>query len=202
MLISWSAGLDSTYLLLCVLFPHNNEPTKSIRTISINSPQVLQYKKEKEQRKIIKRILKKSYGKTFDSQEVNISETKPGMICNQLEGLSQPTLWVSLSTLYLDTNEDLYMGYVRGDDFWHFKKHVVKAFKSQQKLLGKKGKLLFPLEWKTKAKMISHLKKNFKDIYDNVTYCEENKEKPCGVCVCCKRHLLAEYESKKFKIKE
>ena len=198
MLISWSAGLDSTYLLLCELFSDHYTP-KLVRTISINSVQILPSKKEKEQRKIIKNILKKSYNKTFESQEVNISETKPGGIPNPSEGLSQPSMWISLATLYLNLDEDLYIGYVRGDDFWHYRNCAVKAFKSQQKLLGKKGKLLFPLEWEIKARMIAHLKKNFKDIYDQITYCEEFEKEPCGVCASCKRHLLAEYEIKKFK---
>ena len=55
MLISWSAGLDSTYLLLCELFSDHYTP-KLVRTISINSVQILPSKKEKEQRKIIKNI--------------------------------------------------------------------------------------------------------------------------------------------------
>lgn len=189
-LVCWSGGCDSTVVLANLL----EQRTIKVRTISIIHNQVGANAEQKSARQTIKNELTKKYGE-FESFEVNI--TSDGNAVRSLQGgLCQPIIWLPLSTLYLQENEDLYVGYISGDDVWHYKQDLLKLFNYSQIIQSKIGILQMPLEWQTKSDIIYKLKQH--NLYEYGWYCEypTYDKKQCGICHSCEVHnmYLTQYD--------
>jgi 7-cyano-7-deazaguanine synthase in queuosine biosynthesis len=100
-------------------------------------------------------------------------------------GLIQPITWIPLAASFLHEKEDLYVGYIRGDDLWHYKSQVYWIFTYLQEVCHKHGVLRLPMEWETKYDVIKKLKEV--GLFKLCWTCERPspKEKPCGECVPC-----------------
>lgn len=144
----------------------------------------------------IKKILADKYKFKFEHIEVTLRHT--GDMC-QNGGLVQPVIWVPLATTFLKENEDLYVGYVQHDCYYHHTAAAKKMFQSCSEMMYKTGKLKDPLEWWTKAEVIRYLRKADRKIFNATWYCEFPKRlKPCGECKPCIAHKLALYQLKTF----
>jgi len=175
-LILWSGGCDST-LLLQRLLRNEMSYTGVVRALSIDCEQVCGNKQMVEARNVIKMKLKK-LGLEFEHIEIKIE----GSAFFSGSGLIQPALWVSFGVASLDKEEDLYLGWIEGDDVWHYKQEISETFHSLTKLQGKSGRIFTPLEWFSKEVVLSNLEK---DLLDSCWYCESEKNEPCGICSSC-----------------
>ncbi len=201
-LVLWSGGVDSTFLLYDLLTASNNRrgegeyvkltESETVRTISINHPQITMSEMGAMARKKLVDKLKKKHGfKGFAQTEIIISQTGPEANRNHDDGVIQPVIWLAHAVQYLDTSEDCYIAYIRGDDVWHYRNYLYQAFDSLQALLGKTGKLMMPLEWVKKSEIINRLESL--KLLKHTWYCElpTKDEKPCGQCASCQTHKLA-----------
>ena len=143
MLITWSGGCDSTFLLLKYLMEGKN-----VRTLSVTHDQVPQSNHEKEARIRIRNALMKR-GLNFSHHEMTISGDGITLECGQ-GGMHQPAIWLSAAIGHLQDKEDLHLGYVKEDDFWHYRQWYWDAFQNLKVICNKSGTLVFPLEWTEK----------------------------------------------------
>jgi 7-cyano-7-deazaguanine synthase in queuosine biosynthesis len=181
-LICWSGGCDSTLILLQALRDGGN-----VRTLSLNYDQVGAYEESWYARQSILKILR-AQNYQISHTEVNVScKGDSEFIRSENGGVIQPIMWISMATSFLQTNEDLYMGYIQGDCIWHYKHEFVSAFDQMQQVQDKTGKLQFPLEWMHKDEIIGQLDQT--GMLQHVWYCElPLNHKPCGDCASCKTH--------------
>jgi len=192
-LIAWSGGCDSTCLLHQLAT--NDAYNSPLRTISINH-----YACNKQQNilqrhariKILQWFNKR--GIEIDHLEVIITSTTVHQKKEDIQivndgNMMQPFIWIPTASMYLQNNEDLYVGYVRGDDIWHYRTQICDLFNTMKMMTYKHGNLNFFFEWKRKREVISELKKI--GLYDLTWYCESPKRKrPCGQCHPCRIHQL------------
>ena len=122
-LVCWSGGCDSTLVLADLLEdPPKNE---QVRSISINHPQqIVNSYRARAARKKLLRVFKKQ---GFDHQHVEVTFRQSGSFDLVSLGNPQAPVWLLISFLYLRRNENLYLGYVRGDDLWHRRKDLVQV---------------------------------------------------------------------------
>lgn len=178
-LVVWSGGCDSTLILNDLLVAGRDD----VRTVAINHKQVGNNPESKAARqKIIKHFAKKKI--TWEHEEVEI-DTYGG---HQNGGTIQPCIWLLNATCNLKANEDLYMGYIRGDDVWHYMEQVRSIFNNIQYMTHKTGRLQLPLEWERKKDIKKRL--NQTGLLNLVWWCESPvKGKPCNKCCSCKVHF-------------
>jgi hypothetical protein len=196
-LLLWSGGCDSTFLLYDLLTAHQfKKPTcfvalkdgEFVRTLSINHPQVAGGIYNRRARDVLRPLLQKKFKNNFVCGEIEISQN--GLFIDSYGGIVQPPLWLLHASLYLDRDEDLYAGYIRGDDLWHHRDQLYEAFSVIQSFTGRTGRLLLPLEWVTKAEIIVRLKRA--RLLKHTWYCELSKDgRCCRQCPSCYAHDTA-----------
>lgn len=168
-LLLWSGGCDSTLLLYDLLNAQKKgdelvgryitiKATEHIRTISVNDKQVAGSAHARKARDILLPLLRKRFNNRFVHGETTVSR-KGLFIDNPNGGLIQPCLWLFHAAGYLDSAEDLYAGYIRGDDIWHYYGWIHQAFAAFQALTHRTGQLKLPLEWIHKSEILHRLKK-------------------------------------------
>ena len=109
--------------------------------------------------------------------------------------LNQPQLWLLAAAAFLEEKEDLYAGWIRGDDAWHYAHQVRAAFDAIQAVSGKTGKLLTPLDDRRKYEVLAELRKL--KLADDCWYCEgcdEAATTPRCWCASCDVHRTAEWQ--------
>lgn len=209
-MILWSGGVDSTYALDCLLRPHIND-TKywrvkdEVRALSINVGQVPSDEQQKKARQAIKAYYKKKYGIKFKHTEWNLNTKE----MHQNTGIIQPVIWIPLACTYLLRKEKLYASYVREDVIWHYKKQLMRMFKSCRNMMDKKGALELPFEFWAKAQIIKSFRQRDSALLDMTWHCESPEEqvklrratrkklangiaeKPCRKCGSCEAHQTA-----------
>lgn len=195
-LVCWSGGLDST-LVLHTMATEQRDGTKphphGVRALTIIHPQVSCHQPSADKaRAAIKEAFRKQ-ALTVSYLEVTIGQTAASWRNESFVGSSsnpQSLLWLTLAVNYLERDEDLHTGYIRGDDYWHSLGRSQAAFDALQKLAEHTGQMVHPLEWETKADVIRRTKEL--DLYRHCWWCEEmapkkvrGKVRPCGVCKSC-----------------
>jgi len=190
-LVLWSGGCDSTLILDRLLA--NSSELNPVRALTIIHDQIYPKKQPALARKKAKAYWKK---KGFHLDHVEFNVTRTGNIqANQSGGLSQPMFWLSFSIPYLLEEEDLYLGYVREDCIWHYKKELYGVFENWRKMSRRIGELRTPFEWTHKSAVISVLK-DVDDLYKRTWWCEQvsNSKEPCGECTPCETHRTAQWQ--------
>ncbi len=197
-LICWSGGLDSTLVLYDLAREHRdgvNFQQHGVRALSIIHPQISQHRKAVERsRKALKRKFREA-GLTIAFLEVEITQTAAAWKEQNFLGSAanpQSFLWLTMAANYLEPVEDLYSGYIRGDDFWHRAEKCQTAFAGLQSFAGREGRLIHQLEWVDKAEVITRTKEL--GLYDLAWWCEDLKPprgKPCGKCPSCRTNDAA-----------
>ncbi len=203
-LVCWSGGLDST-LVLHRLAVEQRDGTAfhqhGVRALTILHPQVSMHEAAAAKaRKAVKEKFRRS-GLTIAYIEVTIGQTaaawrQPGMIGSSAN--PQALLWLTTAANYLEHVEDLYSGYIRGDDFWHNAGRYHAAFDALQAVAEHTGRMVHPLEWDSKADVIRQTKEA--ELHDLCWWCEEiklkrvrGKPQPCGKCKSCETHAAGEW---------
>ncbi len=179
-LILWSGGMDSTLLLYDFLSAKIVDGRRKGRYVDVHD--------------IMVPILKKRFSCGFEHGEVTIKR-KGIEILGIEHGLVQPQLWLCHASSYLWPNEDLYSGYIKGDDFWHYQGWMYEAFSNIQSIAYRTGKIKFPLEWTSKAEVIHRMRKARLQKY--AWYCELSENgRPCKKCFSCTTHATAVWRLK------
>lgn len=198
-LLLWSGGCDSTALLCDLLKSRQtgqpglfiDAPGKEpIRTIAVDHPQIGGNEYCKRARAALLPILRNRYGYKFEHGEVKIRNSGIYMQPSD-QGLVQPQIWLSQACAYLTKNENLYVGYIKGDDIWHYQGWLFESFRSLQAMAYRTGELKIPLEWFNKPVIISYLKKE--KVLNKTWSCQESPKngKPCHKCASCVSHATA-----------
>ena len=115
-------------------------------------------------------------------------------------GLVQAQQWISAALPFVDNNDWLYVGAIRGDDLTSlFIESYRKMVDATCDLLGRKVHICMPLAGCPKSYVLERLLKN--DLYDLTWYCENPQIKladdgtsslvKCGNCLPCQTHLDA-----------
>lgn len=183
-LVLWSGGCDSTLVLYRLLKEHQDEDKGYVHAISVNHDQVPANKESQIARKKILAKFKKMRLWVLHT-EVNI-KSKGYREVYPCGGLTQPTIWLTIIN-YLKEKEDLYFGYIKGDDIWHHKYAFEEACKNLFSLGCRSGNVIMPLEYTSKEEVIKELKQL--NLLDLCWYCERpEKGKACGDCLSCKTH--------------
>lgn len=181
-LVLWSGGCDSTLVLYDLAREASAE--KPVRALSIEHDGV---GAEKEQRRARARVLSRMKRDGLPVKHTTVKITLNGPFFTIPSGTSQPLIWLPSAILFLDEKEDLYTGYIREDDIWHYRSQLYNLFGVMQAFRGHSGDLILPLEWEPKRSVIARLKNT--KLADLVWWCEEPKAgKPCGRCHECERH--------------
>src|SRR5688572_28688172 len=112
-LLCWSGGSDSTKLLIDLA-----RAGKNPRALSFRHPQVNCYKEQSLARERVKRWMRKQCLRA-EYHEVETRHSPGFAGAASGGGNNQSIMWLVAAVLYLEPAEDLYLGYNRGDEFWH-----------------------------------------------------------------------------------
>lgn len=196
-LILWSGGCDSTLLLFQMATKALAAGDAPPRALSVSYDD--QIPAGEQHRTARLRILKEFRRRGLKVDHSEFVFTKQGDFgLERPPGLGQPILWLGFGQSCLMEDEDLYLGYVRGDDIWHYREHIVSTFSSMQQVSKKSGSLYFPLEWESKDEVLSQLADA--KLLKFVWYCETVRgslTKPCGWCPSCKTMAAGRYLAKR-----
>jgi 7-cyano-7-deazaguanine synthase in queuosine biosynthesis len=189
-LIPWSGGLDSTYLVFKAL-SEGHEVTTCSFILTNNKGQV---EMEKLARKNIKKLIDKTFPKAnisyIESIEINIDRYVGEII------LGQPVLWI-MSSMFNLTNDidEIWMGYVMNDDAVSYTKEILNLYEACKPFsaITKFPVIKFPIIKHKKYDLMDEYK-GMKDLIsfcetpDFMTYKEANIYLPCGHCESCLKH--------------
>jgi 7-cyano-7-deazaguanine synthase in queuosine biosynthesis len=201
--VLWSGGLDSTLVLHgLALESTNNWQVRGyypIHTFSIDvHPQI-----EKVQL-AAQRVARKRY-LAWATKKSKQHSPSPGLwlqhhdleltdhTSEEANSSGQAHLWLSMLVPYLRDGDLVHFGYIRGDDFWHYRTVFVRALHAMAEMCQIKVTPVFPLEWEWKPEVVAKLLEY--NIPSNTYWtCESPVKKgrqilPCGKCHKC--HELA-----------
>ncbi len=192
-LVLWSGGCDSTLVLHNLLKGESPPDGCGVKALSVIHPQVNAHKQQKAARKVLAAKLE-ARGLRFQRGTLRYKQdgdlfSVPG------NSLNQPQLWLLAAASFLEEKEDLYAGWIRGDDAWQHAHQVRAAFDAIQAVSGKTGKLLTPLDGMRKSEVLRELR--LLKLADDCWYCEgctDADTTPCGWCVSCDVHRTAEWQ--------
>jgi len=187
MLICWSGGADSTLLLAERL-----KAAEPVRTLSIVG--LLNLRHNDQQRQARKKILAhyKDRKITWPHVEVIIDHHYPAGYKQHIQlGGVLPGIWLAIACAHLDQDEELGIGFIKGDNAIHWLGSIEAAFAALQAISSRTGVLRFPLEWLTKAQVLVGLKQH--RLYGKIWWCEAPVNgRRCGRCAPCCTHATAQ----------
>jgi len=187
MLILWSGGVDSTLILYKSLIQSNRGC--SVRTLSINHPQVAGVKRMKEARAAIVSYLKQRYD--FSTIEIDFQVDGKTIDDIKHDGLTQPLLWLFPALMYVDDDEPIVTGDIEGSGVLrHFDK-LLGIVDYSAAILGKRITMDTPLLHYSKAEVIKEFRSLDENLFLMTRYCESKKKKPCMKCGSCIVHATA-----------
>ncbi len=182
--VVWSGGADSTALLeyysqsSCKAYPVIALTVRGM--LNINPGQFVNQRIVQER---FKRWAKR-HGRHIEYSVITIG--KAPIPCN-----SQSIWWLCHLFPYIRQNMIVHFGYIRGDDFWHFKGRFVQAFNAlcvvgSEKDEPNKAKLEFDYEWTRKKEVLVKLREA--KVPGNCWWtCEgSTSKKACGKCNKCR----------------
>ena len=200
-LVCWSGGADSTLVLYDLA--EKSSAAEPVNTVSFRVSQV---GAEREQARARERILKEFKKRDYhvNSCEIDVKVTKgSGMDCH---GLPQAAVW-TLGIQVLGQEEDLYLGYIKGDDWTWNRAEYVRVFEAWQHISARTGNLFTPLGLTPKHHVLDRLEDA--RLLHLVWWCEclgrspvntgRVRTKPCGDCESCRTHETAMMVRERWK---
>lgn len=152
--VIWSGGADSTLIL--DQLAREASSTHPILAISISGhPQMpdAQFPAEALAREA---YLRHARSKGYHIQHETISLKNSEGLVVQGEA-TQAVVWFSAVMPYIGDKDRVYLGYIRGDDFWHWHEAYRRLFDTFCAFKGIQAALHFPLEWADKASVMRQL---------------------------------------------
>jgi len=207
MVIAWSGGCDSTALIIKIIsdrLKYKTGNNERIVVLSLHHHAVCAQDENKKARFVLREFLRKiDKHQKIDFVELNVTDdAKNNDILPWNYRLIQPIMWISNAITYLEQNEDLYVGWIKGDCSLFCVEDIKIFFNAMQRLQGKTGKLRIPFYLNQKHEIVRYLRKvdvggKFVDFVKLCWWCESpkgenNKSKQCGWCVPCTNFHHAE----------
>lgn len=198
-LVCWSGGCDSTLVLYDLA--QKASPLDPVRAVSFDVSQTFMRKEQALARKRILAWMKKK-GLHVDHFEIGLNTGIKGNYSLHSYGNPQAVLWL-LATQALTKEEDLYMGFVRKDDWWgdYASWHLI--FTTLQDVAGRAGKLRTPLCKTHKHNVVARLREI--GLLDLTWWCgaddllkNKRRREPCGYCNSCVDHETAVWQHERF----
>lgn len=196
----WSGGLDSTYLLQELVYEleNRNEYFRFNKVLVLSlTPYVKfggmanQLKYEKKARDKIKKILSKDHKQAYKQLQF-IELTIPGTFFNLNDihskiiylGQAQTNI-INTIMVFPNQNLQLVLGYHKGDDFWVKYPEIYEAARSVAKINNTSLDIRFPIAFMYKDDIYLLLDDKLKPL---IHYCENPNENgsPCNDCSSCR----------------
>lgn len=195
-LIPWSGGMDSTYLVYKAIMA-GCEVTTAYYEIENNSIKVKAELKARNEMMDYFRTLASEHGtRYYDRGTIFKMNTGGGFNISPIGVFSQTPLWVLASAYYAADYDCVAMGFVQGDETISWQKEYIHLFDAYKKIRRdftepSKVKLIFPIS-RTKKDAIHYLLPI--ELKYKTWTCEdpiniENSLYECGCCLPCKTHL-------------
>lgn len=176
-LMLWSGGLDSTYLLTKLLADGNEVTPLYVHLISP--------KADREMAAVDKmwNILKTQYPRQLNDV---IIHQGPNITINYNPILAQPPIWLFGAMMYQSHFDEVHIAYVMGDCAISFLDEIQSVWQSFSWMFPHHfAKLQFPLTKIDKLQEWRHLND---DIRNLITWCEGTQTADnCGECVPCRK---------------
>ena len=194
MLIAWSGGADSTFLLYSALKTREKrtregKTTEPIHSVSIIHPQVVESAKHKSARK---KILEWFAAKGLHHYHSEMKLKVEGDVSARSCLLSQVAIWIPYMIQFLHVHENLYLGYIKEDVVFHRWQEITYSFDYLMRAIGKTGELKVPLEFIAKEAILARLRSC--GLLKLTEFCESRKRRRCGKCPSCISHLTAQWK--------
>lgn len=195
-ILIWSGGFDSTCLLYKLLLDH--KITEEITLIHLEHASCGETKCNREYAACMQLlpIFQKAFPEIeFNYVTISIHVDGPDKLFRRhSNGLVQPSLWIMNILPFLESNSNIYFGYIANDDavaYKHIMQEIVDSNCKYSSLHDIKVK--YPLEHFSKSMLIDWLFHHQADndpiaeaILEHCTTCENLKENDwCGVCTPC-----------------
>jgi hypothetical protein len=185
-LVAWSGGADSTAVL-----QHYAEASSvdyPVRAISIvGHPQLLKpFMHAQEWARLNYLAWAKKKGMHIKHERISMSGNFELRTTEDNHWRAQPLLWLSVLIQEVGDGDEVLLGYIRHDNFWHVRNLFADAFAAGCALKGVTATLNFFGEWWSKADVLERLRKA--RVPDRCWFtCESTPDgKPCGTCSKCK----------------
>jgi 7-cyano-7-deazaguanine synthase in queuosine biosynthesis len=181
--VCWSGGYDSTYLIIKLL-----EEKINFSTLSIISDQMPSMEIQRQRRIQIKKVLVSQFN-NFPSTEAEIKYLNISIH----QGMTQQPLILFNSLMSLEIDENLMLGYIKGDDFYTHNYNFESLSDYLAKIRYRTYNIYCPLAYMHKYELFDTLKK-YK--VDKLVWTCENSDSivPCNKCETCVKLRLAKYE--------
>lgn len=201
LLLFWSGGLDSTFLLYHLLSTTEYIIDTCYVEIENND---FKTKRELLARERIKYIFKnnmRSFNDLGTISKIFVSNV------NCVSSFHQIPTFIYTSVMCANDYDEIALSYVMNDDAISYLDEIKQVFNSF-KLIGYKGDNLFPTiifplsKWKKydiSLNMSSY--QNYREVFDAITWCESTTDN-CGVCAPCKRMIDDLYFKHRFTSKQ
>ncbi len=190
--VVWSGGLDSTLLLAHELA---TQPRGGVKAITLAGHLQLPHDQLACERVARAEFKKWARARGWKFRHETVRVKTSGNIHNDV---GQSGIWLSHLMPYLQGGDTALFGYIRGDDFWHWRHLFVAAFGAlaASHFVGSSLLVNFPLEWHRKRDVVEGAR-----LYRLPRRCWWTCEKPvgdernrrCGRCSKCR-------ESKRAKV--
>ena len=181
--VPWSGGMDSTYLLASLAYKYGTRK-RPVVAVTVCSENIAQRANERKARRKLRRIFKKlNLHIVYSNSQQNLNHCK--YLCDKSSGiqLGQPAMWAGIMPILSNGNCIVNFAYIKGDDIWHVMESFKRAFSSIAEILGLQLDLVFPMEYTSKAHIYLALKQM--QLLDYTWYCESDANEPCGFCSSC-----------------
>lgn len=189
-IVSFSGGFDSTLVLADLCSAANKGEVIQAVSFICNLTGAGKNHREHESQILIINELRKLYPDIVIKHEtISISDCYSVGDAYNNKGLAQPILWMCNLMPLLKDEDEVYFGYINGDDFYHFQQYAIDLFNAACALQDNKNiKLMLPLRFTTKKVVLRKLLINYPSLFDCCISCESESyvgDKVCGNCVPC-----------------
>jgi 7-cyano-7-deazaguanine synthase in queuosine biosynthesis len=196
--IIWSGGADSTALL--DYYAGSSSEDYPTIALSVSGHPYLSKAFVRKQNEVQKRYLKHAKGRGYHIRHERM-RFSGNFEWGDAKSLNQAVMWLSAIIQVIKDKDQVLMGYIRRDDFWHYRREYEDAFRAACLAKGIEAKIGFPFEWDEKADILRRLKKA--KVPDSCWFtCERTKAgKACGTCNKCTAVIRAWEALKKEEAK-
>lgn len=181
LIVAWSGGLDSTYLVQEALIQGVLKGT-----FSVVHPQLQAIDQQKEARAAINEFL--TLDKRWHREQVLSFEQLPIFSGDWPRSVTIQLLWTLIGALAVQPGDSLALGFLMSERIWAFKEEMHNIWSGCMKMLNKDCELVFPLSWMEKWQVLDGING---ELYSLTWTCESPADGlACGRCGSCLNHEI------------
>ena len=166
--LAFSGGFDSTGMLIYAL--ESLSGNIEVQTFNFNDTDEDKAGVEAS-KKIVEALNEKFFGRIIKHKFQNFD-----LACSHTDH-GQAVLMASVLPMASWSNQ-VWMGYIRGDDIWHYKGELMRIFNYSASIVQRTNmsNLHFPSEWMTKTEIYKQFYSRHEDIHELVYFPEHKVE--------------------------